>query len=255
MSPLDKPRKVPRLLARVWRGLARGVCLALGFGAGVAQADIVDARYDAPTSRYAHAVLGDEIEYGVLRLKTADGRHITITLAKDRVFEDVAPRVVDVTGDGAAEVVVVESHQSSGARLAIYNSEGLLAATPYIGTRFRWLAPTGIGAADLDRDGHIELAYVDRPHLAKTLRVWRYKDGGLYEVANLAGVTNHRIGEPDIAGGIRTCGEAPEMIVADARWRRVLAVRFDGTSLSTEDLGPHRDRSSFAQAMACAIPG
>ena len=145
MSPLDKPRKVPRLLARVWRGLARGVCLALGFGAGVAQADIVDARYDAPTSRYAHAVLGDEIEYGVLRLKTADGRHITITLAKDRVFEDVAPRVVDVTGDGAAEVVVVESHQSSGARLAIYNSEGLLAATPYIAPAFAgWRLPGSV---------------------------------------------------------------------------------------------------------------
>jgi hypothetical protein len=46
-----------------------------------------------------------------------------------------------------------------------------LASTPWIGQRFRWLAP--VAAADLDGDGAMELAYVDRPHLARTLRVWR----------------------------------------------------------------------------------
>jgi hypothetical protein len=47
----------------------------------------------------------------------------------------------------------------------------LLAATPHIGSANRWLAP--IGAADLDGDGRVEIAYVDRPHLARTLRIWR----------------------------------------------------------------------------------
>ena len=40
---------------------------------------------------------------------------------------------------------------------------------------FTLLAP--LGAADLDGDGKIELAYIDRPHLAKILRIWRFDDG------------------------------------------------------------------------------
>jgi len=59
-----------------------------------------------------------------------------------------------------------------------------------------------VGAADLDGDGFVEVAFIDRPHLAKVLRVWRYVDGDFAEVAVMDGVTNHRIGEPDIAGGI-----------------------------------------------------
>jgi hypothetical protein len=211
---------------------------------------IVAARYVEPTTRYAHGVLGDAVEHGGLELVLEDfsGRTI-IRLPSERVFEDTEPRVVDVDGDGRAEVVVVEAHQDQGARLAIYTASGLLAATPYIGQRNRWLAPLAI--ADLDGDGHVELAYIDRPHLAKTLRVWRYQGGQLEQITKLDGLTNHRIGERDIGGGLRICGAGPEMVVASADWQRLIAVTFDGGSLAARDIGPHLDRTSFALALAC----
>ncbi len=243
-----------RLLSRFLRRCARRgrltVCVMLvllASDAALAQG-IDSARYVEPTQRYAHGVLGDAIEHGALEL-TVDGQRRILRLPDERVFEDTAPRLADVDGDGAPEVVTVESHRDLGARLAIYGPQGMIAATPYIGTRFRWLAPVAV--ADLEGDGQVELAYVDRPHLAKTLRVWRFVEGALHEVATFRGVTNHRIGERDIAGGLRRCGEGPEMIVADADWQRLLAVRFDGESLSARDIGPHEGRDSFARALSC----
>lgn len=211
---------------------------------------LVKAEYIEPTGRYPHGVLGDEIEYGALKLTYLPmATAYTIRLPKDRVFEDVAPRMVDLDGDGRREVIVVESHKNKGARLAIYNGGGLIAATEYIGRRFRWLAP--VGAADLDGDGHMEIAYVDRPHLAKTLRVVRFKDGKLREIAALEGFTNHRIGERDIGGGIRTCAGGPEMVVARGDWRRVVVVRFDQGALVSEEIGVHKGRASLNRALKC----
>lgn len=209
---------------------------------------MVAADYEAPTRRYAHGVLSDDVEWGALAMTLADGRKARVVLPEDRVFEDTAPRVIDVDLDGAAEVVVVESSLSLGARIAIYDPGGLIAATPFIGRPFRWLAP--VGAADLDGDGRLEIAYIDRPHLAKVLRVWRYEDGTLSEIASAEGYTNHRIGEHDIAGGIRDCGAGPEMIVADANWRNIVAIRLDD-GLSAMTIGAHLGRRSFAAAMAC----
>lgn len=210
---------------------------------------VTSARYDAPTDRYAHGVLGDAIEWGALVMRTDAGRTLRITLPETRVFEDTAPRLADVDGDGDNEVLVVESDLALGARLSVYDPRGLLSVSDFIGRANRWLAP--VGAADLDGDGTVEIAWVDRPHLAKTLRVFAYAPGALVPEGDLPGVTNHRIGETDIAGGLRDCGRGPEMVVADADWRRVLAVRWTGTEFETSDLGPHRSRSSFARALAC----
>lgn len=260
---------------RPLRGLARGALLMSGLWlAGAAAAEqwvsahcvgkITGAAYDVPTDRYPHAVLGDALEWGALEVRYASREDcrsgsgaLVARLPQELVFEDVAPRLAQLDGQGLPEVVVVESHRDRGARLAVWglrdDTFGRLAATPFIGTRFRWLAP--LGAGDLDGDGVMELAYVDRPHLAKTLRIWRYEAGAtgitLREVASFPGVTNHRIGERDIAGGLRECGNGPEMIVADANWQSVLSIRFDGASVSSERLGPHRGRQSFARAMAC----
>lgn len=212
---------------------------------------IVGARFADPTDRYGHAVLGDAIEWGALEIQTdSSDKVIRFVLPRDHVFEDVAPRLADVDGDGAPEVIVVETDMRLGGALAIYGAQGKIAETPHIGLSHRWLAP--IGAVDLDGDGHVEVAYVDRPHLAKTIRVWRFRKGALEPVADAAGFTNHRIGESDIAGGIRDCGKGPEMIVATANWARVIAVRFQDGAFKGEDLGPHRGRASFAKAMACA---
>lgn len=213
---------------------------------------IVSADYAAPTDRYAHGILGDAIEWGRLQITTDTGVR-NFTLPQDRVFEDVAPRLADVDGDGTPEVVVVETLATAGAQLAVYDETGKIAATPHIGRTNRWLAPIGI--ADLDGDGLVEIAYIDRPHLAKTLRVWRYVNGELQPIADLPGLTNHRIGERDIGGGIRNCGDGPEMITASADWSRVKATVLSNGQLTTRDIGRHLDRGSFATALACdALP-
>ena len=234
-------------------------------GHAVAQ-EITGAEYAGPTRDYPHGVLGDDEEWSALSIEVRRQRgsegslfqgHLTLTYNIDApenmVFEDTAPRLWDITGDGSPEVVVVLSHQNYGAQLAVIGlvdgELSYIASTPTIGTRFRWLAP--VGAADFDEDGHIEIAFVDRPHLARTLRVWRYTPNGFGEIATLPGVTNHRIGEDFISGGVRDCGDGPEMIVADAKWRSVQAVRLTNAGLSARPLKAPATGEGFADALAC----
>lgn len=247
--------RAPRRLSGTWRRITRGagLAMALVMASQAAAQEIVSARYDGPTDRYPHGVLGDDIEYDTLVVRLSDGREFSARWAVDVVFEDLLPRIVDVNGDGAPEVVTIESHERLGARLAIWGvRDGTLlqlAATPHIGTRFRWLAPVAI--ADLDGDGVVELAYVDRPHLAKVLRVWRYTgQGALTEVASLDGLTNHRIGWDYIAGGLRDCGQGPEMVVANAEWTEIVVVTFDGETLSRRSLGDY-SADALSRALDC----
>jgi hypothetical protein len=211
---------------------------ALALLAGAAEAEgeprILRADLAEPTDRYPHAVLGDALEWGALTL-VLDGEPettITLRLPEPRVFEDIAVRLADVTGDGAPEVVVVETDLALGASLAVYGPAGKLAATPFIGQPNRWLAPAGI--ADFDGDGQVEIAYVDRPHLLAELVFVRMEGSRLVETARLAGLTNHRIGDDFISGGIRDCGTGPELILASKDWTRIIGV-MDGQA---RDLGP-----------------
>ena len=253
------PTGARRLLLRLWSCHARralrlsrlwlaALALAVTGPAMVAASDtITGAHYSEPTTRYGHGVLGDDVEWGALVLATSQGQ-ITIRLPQSRVFEDTAPRLI--TGDrGAPLAMVIETDTSRGARLSLYNAAGLYAATPYIGRTHRWLAP--LGAADLDGDGWPEIAYVDRPHLAKTLRIWRLKDGKLTEIAAQPGLTNHRIGEDNISGGIRNCGSGPEIISASANWSRLIASTLKNGQITTRDIGPHTGPNSFENALDC----
>lgn len=226
----------------------RWLAVLLALAAPASAQTIADARYDDPTTRYAHGVLGDAVEWGALALTTTEGRRLKFVLPEERVFEDLDPRLADLDGDGAPEVITVEAHQTFGARLAIYGVEGLITANDWIGRRNRWLAP--IGAADFDGDGTIDIAYVDRPHLAKTIRVFAY-DGGLTEVGQIAGYSNHRIGEDFISGGVRDCGQGPELIVARGDWSGMVALRFDGSGFTETPLGHDISPSAFAAALAC----
>ncbi len=222
--------------------------LCLAFAPSARGQEIAGATYAEPTTRYDHGVLGDAVEWGALRLELDDGTARLIRLAETRVFEDLSPRLMQGE-DGAPLAMVVESDLARGARLALYGPEGLQAATPFIGRAHRWLAP--VGAADLDGDGRIEVAYVDRPHLARTLRIWRLEGGALVELAGFEGVTNHRIGWDFIAGGIRDCGAGPEMVLAAADWQRLVALRFDGAAVSSRDLGGPATLDAFDAALAC----
>ena len=242
--------------------------LLIGATAASAQAQksITAATYADPTSAYPHGVLGDEEEWATLEIVVRSERgkeggllhaylNTTYRIAalEDMVYEDTAPRLWDVTGDGLPEVVVVASHQQYGAQLVIIGlvdgELNYIATTPTIGTRFRWLAP--VGAADFDGDGHIEVAFVDRPHLAKTLRIWRYTPEAFTEVATQPGLTNHKIGEDFITGGVRTCGSQPEIIVADAGWRNIMAARLGPDGITTEVLAPFNGTESVTRVLDC----
>lgn len=218
---------------------------------------VTEARLIQPTGRYDHGVLGDALEWGGLAItykhcagcRGYDLRDVIVTLPETRVFEDVEARVVDADGDGLYEVLVVETDLELGASLAVYGPEGRRAATPFIGTRHRWLAPAGVG--DFDGDGRPEIAYVDRPHLARELVFVRQQGDRLVEIARIPGLTNHRIGDRTITSGVRTCDGISEVILPDAAWARLIAARLDGAKVVTRDAGPLQGAASLTRAAAC----
>jgi len=214
---------------------------------------IVSAWYDGATDRYRHGVLGDEIEPSILAVSSNAGCAVSIELDEEHVFEDIAPRLANVDNKPGVEIITVRSHQKYGAQVAVYHYQNgelkLLATTPYIGTANRWLAPVGI--ADLNNDGDIDIAFVDRPHLAKVLRVWSYQNSKLVEIASKSGFSNHKIGEDFISGGIKACGDTVTMITADASWQRVLETSLEGKQLVTADIGVFKNTDSLTRATLC----
>jgi hypothetical protein len=235
------------LVARLRRAFQVAFFVALGGGASLAAdpykscsaAD--DTRIlevclhgDTDVNPYGHGILGNTAEWTSITIEWTGNRKPFVWHLKDHIFEDVAPRLVDLDKDGRDEIVLVQSSFSKGGRLIVMGTglrPRMIAATPYIGRRNRWLAPIGI--ADLDGDGLMELAYIDRPHLAKRLRIWRFARGKLVHAADRDGLTNHKIGENVISGGVRDCGAGPELITADANWQRVMATSFDGNVAKT----------------------
>ena len=226
----------------------------------------VRAEFVAPTDRYPHGILGRIPGWGglVIDLQLCGAcdhsmRQVRIDLPENRVFEDIAPRLWDITGDGRPEIVAVESDAEQGARLTVWEARtgednalvvSLLAATPFIGTRFRWLAP--VEAADFTGDGVAEIAYVETPHRARILRLVTLRGNRLEEIAHLEGVTNHAIGEERIHGGIRICHGQPEIIAQSADRSDVLIVRLEDGQLSARVVGSAADEGIWDQLQSCA---
>lgn len=247
----------------MWRAALLAGLMALAGGAcaqgAACDGAILGAAYADPTDRYPHGALGDPFEWGALevRLRVAPPcgpgrRDLRLILPEALVFEDVTPLLVDLDGDGGPEIVTVESHRNRGARLSVWARRGAevvrIATTPHIGRRNRWLAI--VGAGDLDGDGAVEIAWIDRPHLAKVLRIWRFSERRLEPVAEMAGLSNHRFGETAISGGIRDCGAGPEVVTADAEWSRVMVSRLAGGRIEARSLGPFT-AAAMARAMTC----
>ncbi len=217
-------------------------------------AAIIDAYYEFEVSYYPHGVLGDELEWSRLVLVQDDDTEYAIDLPITRVFEDIAPRLVDINGDGKLEVMVVESDVKKGARLAFYHLTAdskveVMVATPFIGRRFRWLAP--IGVADFDNDGVVEIAYIDRPHLAKRLLIWRFTQGELKHVATLQNLSNHQIGWDFIASRIVTCAGSPIIITASGDWQNVMASFYHDSKWQSKVVKPLRNVQELMDGKVC----
>jgi len=241
--------------------MIRVVAVALAMLAGPLMADPIApvlARFSDPTDRYPHNVLGDLRGFGALEATVAGGTTLRLVLPATRVFEDIAPRLWDIDGDGVPEIVAVESDQRLGARLTAWSvrrdQDGaydllLRAAGDFIGTRFRWLAPAAI--ADFTGNGRPDIAYVEMPHLAQRLVLVGLQGERFVPLARTGGISNHRIGEDFITGGLRECDTGPELLIPSADWRRVLRVTYDRGRLVAQDHGAFSGARTLEASLAC----
>ncbi|WP_349371302.1 VCBS repeat-containing protein [Salinarimonas sp.] len=190
--------------------------------------DVARAWLAEPTTRYAHGVLGDAIEAGALVVETRGGERLIHRLPERFVFEDLTPRLADLDGDGRDEVIVVRADARLGAALVVYGVEGGAlvqeAASEPIGRANRWLNP--IGAADLDGDGAMEVAWIETPHIGGVLRVASWRDGRLVPRDALRGVSNHALGATALGlhALVDRDGDGTPDIVAPVQARDALVV-------------------------------
>jgi hypothetical protein len=229
---------LPRPRPRSWLCRAAGVLLLSLMNLPAHAERILEARYAEPVERYGHFALGRPHEYARVVVRTDAGRELTLDLPSDAVFEDLAPRRVQLTADAPTELLVIVSTRRAGARLALVGlHEGRLAlvanAAP-IGTPNRWLNPVGV--ADLDGDGEAEIAAVITPHIGGVLTVYRRRGDQLVVVDRQHGFSNHVYGSPELALSTpATVAGRPVLLVPDQPRTSLRVVALRGGRLLETD--------------------
>lgn len=218
--------------------------LALSLGAAVGNAASSDVdRYAQPVTHYGHFALGRPHEYAQVTVTAVDGKTLSLTLPQHQVFEDLAPRRVQLDAGGPVEWLTIISERGIGARLALLGVESgglrITALSAAIGTTNRWLNPVGV--ADLDGDGQAEVAAVITPHIGGTLKIYRRVGNVLQEVAAEFGFSNHVYGstELQLSAPLRTA-DGMRLLVPDRHRKAMRVVRL------------HNDR--LIDAARCELP-
>lgn len=161
---------------------------------------IRSAWYSMPTKRYGHGILGDAIEAGQLKVRTAAGKTLSVELPATQVFEDRYPRLADLDGDGTIEVITIRSSVTEGASVTVYGIEGDAmverASTGFIGRANRWLNIAGI--ARFKGSKAKQITFVSTPHIGGTLYVYEFDGSKLIKVASMFGFSNHVIGSREM---------------------------------------------------------
>ncbi len=199
---------------------------------------IIAASYAEPVARYGHYALGRPHEYARLVATTDTGREVVLELPMEEVFEDLAPRLVQLADQAPAALLVIVSSRDSGSRLALVGLDGsrlaIVAQSAPIGMTNRWLNPVGV--ADLSGEGEAEIAAVTTPHIGGVLRVYRHSGERLVEIDSLSGFSNHVYGSPelDLSRPSMIDGRM-QLLVPDARRQIVRVIMLsDGELVETD---------------------
>lgn len=191
-----------------------------------------------PVQDYPHDALGSRTHAGTVTIterrpvqpgpdpKPVPTSTSRVTAGPDAVFEDRAPRLADLDGDGVPEIVTVKSYRDRGAALVVITkreSNWVVAAeTPPIGEPQLWLNPAAI--ADFAGVGRPQIALVRTPHRNGVLEIWAYEGGSLVRRAEKPGYSNHAFGQSaqDLAAVV-DLGNGPQIAIPTLD-RRSLAV-------------------------------
>lgn len=180
----------------------------------------------APTDRYGHGVLGDELEAGSVTLlsREDDGwRPFTFPMPEERVVEGIAPIWTDWNEDGEREIIVTLSDAVNGAQVAAFAEDGtLLAAGPDIGQGYRWRHQ--IAVAPFGPTGERELVDVLTPHIGGVVEFYRWEEEGLRIIASVPGYTSHVLGTRnlDLAAAADFDGDGRVELLLPTQERRQL---------------------------------
>jgi hypothetical protein len=176
---------------------------------------------DGTNQRYAHGIMGDDIEGAAMVVLEADGDNLEIVsrvdLPGEEVFEGIMPMWADVDGDGVDDLITTASNSRDGAQIRVFRADGThLAAGPAIGRGNRWRHQLAWGA--FGPGGEMELVDVLTPHIGGVVEFFR-DDGQTFNiVASLGGYTSHTIGSRNldmaVAGDFNGDGQL-EIVVAD----------------------------------------
>ena len=151
-----------------------------------------------PTDRYDHGVLGDGIEALAIEVRDQAGPVARVAVGTDEVVEGTSAMVVDlVTNDLGPELLVTVSDADDGARLRVYDLDGLVVAeSEPIGQGYRWLHQ--LGAGSLAPDGELEIVAVRTPHIGGIVEAYRLVDDRLVLVATASGYSSHQLGSANL---------------------------------------------------------
>lgn len=211
------------------------------------QRDITWAWLGSPTQRYPHGALGSPTHAASLHVLTREAggglQELAYTLPVRRVFEDQAPRLVDIDGDGRDEIILVEANAFESAAMVVFglraHATGAassaapaalllteLARGPNAGSAFRWLNPVGV--ADFDGDGQLDIASVITPHVGSVLTLYHYRPPRLAPYARAMDVSNHRIGmlEQRLAVIVEQADHRPTIVLPNMQPGALHALRW-----------------------------
>lgn len=151
----------------------------------------------APSTRYAHGVLGDAIEPTALKMIDPHSLQVesTLSLPEPYVFEDLSVRPVKL--GGRHYLALVRSSDNAGSGVALIGLEkgelAIIATGPEIGRGQRWMNLLVPRSAN-DTDAGAVLYAVETPHIGGRLHRYALKGRRLEATFVADGVSTHAIG-------------------------------------------------------------